>query len=137
MPIPSSVARFNRVATNHVTRPLAARMPGFAVVHHQGRKSGKNYRTPVNLFRRPGGYLIALTYGSGDWVKNVVAAGGCEIETGGKRLRAQEPHIVHDETRRHMPPGVRHLLQLMNVTDFLYLTPYVPGPLTEEPATAS
>lgn len=51
-------------------------MPGLGVVVHQGRRSGKEYQTPVNVFAAPDGYVLALTYGADtDWVKNVLAAG--------------------------------------------------------------
>jgi deazaflavin-dependent oxidoreductase (nitroreductase family) len=123
MPIPDAVARFNRIATNRVTKPFAGRLPGFAVVHHTGRKSGRPYQTPVNIFARPGGYIAALTYGPDrDWVKNVMAAGGCELELRGKILQVGAPEIIHDPARGGMPPGVRQILGLLGVTDFLHLT---------------
>jgi deazaflavin-dependent oxidoreductase (nitroreductase family) len=123
MPIPNAVARFNRTVTNRVTRPFAGRLPGFAIVHHTGRKSGRHYRTPVNIFPRHDGYIAALTYGPDrDWVRNVIAAGGCELEIRGKTLRVGEPEIFHDPARSDMPPGVRQFLGLIGVTDFLRLT---------------
>jgi deazaflavin-dependent oxidoreductase (nitroreductase family) len=76
MPAPRSIARFNRRFTNKLTLKVAGYLPGFAIVSHVGRKSGRTYRTPVNAFRTDDGYIIALTYGSeSDWVKNVLAAG--------------------------------------------------------------
>lgn len=123
MPIPDAVARFNRTVTNRVTRPFAGRLPGFAVVHHKGRKSGRSYETPVNIFPRPDGYIAALTYGPDrDWVKNVIAAGGCELEIRGKIVQVGEPTVVHDPGRGDMPAGVRQVLGLIDVTDFLHLT---------------
>jgi hypothetical protein len=75
------VAAFNLAVTNGITSRFAARLPGFGIVTHVGRKSGKDYRTPVNAFRAPEGFLIALTYGrESEWVRNVLAAGGCELE---------------------------------------------------------
>lgn len=69
------MAHFNRRVTNRLTRPLAHWLPGFGIVVHEGRSSKREYRTPVNVFRAPGGYVIALTYGTeSDWVQNVRAA---------------------------------------------------------------
>ena len=60
-------------------------MPGFGVIVHHGRRSGLRYQTPVNVFSAGNGYVIALTYGpETDWVKNVLAAGGCELRTRGR-----------------------------------------------------
>jgi hypothetical protein len=40
-------------------------------------------------FERPR-FIIALTYSSeSEWVKNVLAAGGCELKTRGKRNNVQ------------------------------------------------
>ena len=50
MPIPKRVAHFNKRVTNRVTRHIAGWMPGFAIVTHVGRRSGRTYRTPVNIF---------------------------------------------------------------------------------------
>lgn len=115
------LARFNRVVTNRVTGPLAGWLPGFGVVVHRGRRSGREYRTPIAVFRTPGGYVAALTYGVTDWARNVVAAGGCAVETRGRRLRLTDPRLVHDPTRQDMPPVVRQLVGMIGVTDFLYL----------------
>ena len=37
-------------------------MPGFGVVVHRGRRSGREFHTPVNVFPRHDGVRIALTY---------------------------------------------------------------------------
>ena len=81
------------------------------------------YRTPVNVFPARDGYLIALTYGPGtDWVKNVMAAGGCELETRRRTVRLVSPRLYHDETRRGIRPGERQILRLIGVADFMALT---------------
>ena len=122
MPLPRLVARFNRRATNLFLGPLAPRLPLFGVVVHRGRKSGRLYRAPVNVFRRPGGYVIALTYGPDpDWVRNVLASGGCLLETRGRTVRLTRPRLVRDERRRAMPAPVRLVLRLIDASDFLEL----------------
>ncbi|MGH8838476.1 MAG: nitroreductase family deazaflavin-dependent oxidoreductase [Jiangellaceae bacterium] len=129
MVIPKRVARVNRVVTNRVAGHVAGRLPGFGIVQHRGRRSGRPYRTPINVFRVSGGYVAALTYGTDtDWVKNVLAAGGCELEVRRRRVRLTDPRVVHDETRHDMPLGVRRLLAVLGVTDFLYLAVAPPLP---------
>lgn len=120
MPIPLRIGRWNRAVTNRVTTPLARRLPGFGIVHHVGRRSGRRYQTPVNLFPSDGGFTIALTYGAdADWVRNVLAAGGCEIETRGRRVPCQAPRIVHDPAARGIRLPERPVLRLLGVADFL------------------
>jgi len=123
MPIPHAMRRVNRVALNKVTRQLAPWLPGLGVVVHRGRTTGKAYRTPVNVFPRPDGrYVLALTYGADtDWVKNVLAAGGCELLTRGTHIELTAPRLFHDETRREIRVVERSILGLLHVYDFLEL----------------
>ena len=113
---------FTVAVVNPVTRLFAGHVPMFGIVRHRGRRSGRLYRAPVNVFRDSGDYLVALTYGSQvDWVRNVLAAGGCEMETGGRLVRLTDPELFTDRTRRLMPFPVRQFLGLVNVTEFLRL----------------
>jgi len=98
-------------------------LPGFAIVSHLGRKSGRAYRTPVNAFRTHGGYIIALAYGSeSDWVKNVLAAGSCELQTRGRRVRLINPRIVTDESKGWAPLPVKLILDLIDAPQYLQLS---------------
>jgi deazaflavin-dependent oxidoreductase (nitroreductase family) len=124
MPIPKAVGRWNKAGLNRVTRPIAAWMPGFGVVIHRGRRSGRRYQTPVNVFSPGDSYVFALTYGPDtDWVKNVLAAGGCELRTRGRTMRLTAPRLFHDESRAAIRPAERQLLRIIGVADFLSLTP--------------
>ena len=122
MPLPKGLARFNRVVTNRVVGPFAARLPGFAIVTHVGRRSGREHSNPVNLFRRGDRYVIALTYGAdSQWVRNVLAAGAVDVDTRGRRIHLVEPEVVHDERQSLVPAPLRPILRAANVTDFLVL----------------
>ena len=116
------MARFNRRVTNHLTWPVACWLPGFGIVVHTGRTSKRRYRTPVNVFKMPDGYVIALTYGAdSDWVKNVLAAGGCELIARGRQHHLTSPRIVHDDSRGSVPLLVRPALRLLRVSHFMHL----------------
>jgi hypothetical protein len=87
------------------------------------RKSGRLHRTPVNVFRVPEGFLIALTYGrESQWVRNAVAAGACQLKTRGVSYQLSSPTIVHDPTRRRFPLPVRIVLGLIGASDFMQLS---------------
>jgi deazaflavin-dependent oxidoreductase (nitroreductase family) len=123
MPLPGWLGHFNRRATNRVTGPFAARLPGFAIVVHTGRRSGQRYRTPVNFFRLRDDFVIALTYGrQTDWVRNVIAAGGCEVDTRGRTLSLQNPRIVTDERGTLVPRPIRLILRAIGVSEFMMLS---------------
>jgi deazaflavin-dependent oxidoreductase (nitroreductase family) len=117
------MARFNRQVLNHLTRPLARYLPGFGVIIHLGRRSGHIYETPVNVFHRGDGYVVALTYGAGaDWVRNVLTARVCELITRGRRRQLVVSHIQHSEQLLPVPAVVRPILRLIHVAEFLHFT---------------
>jgi|SRR3984893_4023663 deazaflavin-dependent oxidoreductase (nitroreductase family) len=117
------VAAFNRTILNRITSRFANRLPGFGIVTHVGRKSGRLYRTPVNVFRGPDGFMIALTYGrDSEWVRNVVSAGGCQLETRRVLYQLSAPTVVHDPTRRRFPLLVRMILGIIGANDFMQLS---------------
>ena len=118
-----SLARFNLAVTNRITSRFAGWLPGFGIITHVGRKSGKAYHTPVNVFRAPKGFAVALTYGrESEWVRNVLAAGGCERQTGGRRYHLSDPTIAHDPSRRQFPLPVRVVLGIVGANDLMQLS---------------
>src|SRR5215510_8841740 len=119
MPLPRRMAEFNKRVTNRISRHVAPWAPGFAIVHHVGRRTGRAYDTPVNVFKRPDGYLFALTYGEGEWVKNVLTAGGCDITTRRRRIALCEPRTYTDARRSGIPVPARWILGLVKVDEFL------------------
>jgi deazaflavin-dependent oxidoreductase (nitroreductase family) len=124
-PVPPTRIRFIRPFTkrliNPITRRFAGRLPGFAILTHVGRASGRVYLTPINVFRRGDHYLFALTYGSNvDWVKNVLAAGGCDMQTRGRHIKLVEPEVVVDPELRDLPLPLRGSLGRLNrVTEIM------------------
>ena len=122
MPLPRALARLNRVGLNRIIRHVAPHVPGLGVVVHAGRRSGRVYRTPVNVFAKDGVYTFALTYGArSDWVRNVRAAGGCTLRTRGRDVQLANPRLVHDETRSAIRRLERLFLRAFGVADFLVL----------------
>jgi deazaflavin-dependent oxidoreductase (nitroreductase family) len=118
------LAKINIAFTNRITSLFAGWLPGFGILKHVGRKSGKVYRTPVNVFQAPNRFIIALTYSSkSEWVKNVIAAGGCELRTRGKQYRLSAPKVVRDPTRRHFPIPVRAVLRIVGADEYMELAP--------------
>ena len=73
-------ATFNRRVVNRAVRPLSGRFAMWSLIEHRGRRSGKQYRTPVTMFRTTDGVAIMLAYGEDrDWVRNVMDAGGGRV----------------------------------------------------------
>jgi deazaflavin-dependent oxidoreductase (nitroreductase family) len=117
------LARINIAVTNRITGLFAGWLPGFGILTHVGRKSGKVYRTPINVFRASNDFIIALTYSSqSEWVKNVLAAGGCELKTRGKKYQLSTPNVVRDPTRRRFPIPVRVVLRIVGADEYMELS---------------
>src|ERR1700739_682369 len=91
------LAKINIAFTNRITGLFAGWLPGFGILTHVGRKSGKVYRAPINVFRASNGFIIPLTYsGESEWVKNVLAAGKCELKARGNKYQLSAPKVVRD-----------------------------------------
>ena len=120
-----------RPFTTHVFNPISRRfvrwLPGFGILLYRGRKSGKEYRTPLNAFRHRNDWVFALTYGSEvQWVRSVIAAGEATLEVRRQKIRLVEPELIVDPERRLMPPVVRQALGLMRVSEFMRMRPAPP-----------
>jgi deazaflavin-dependent oxidoreductase (nitroreductase family) len=121
-----------RPFTTHVFNPISRRfarwLPGFGILVYRGRKSGREFRTPLNVFRHGEEWVFALTYGLDvQWVRNVAAAGEATLEVRRRKIRLVDPRIVVDPARRLMPPVVRQVLGLMRVSEFLRMRPAPPA----------
>jgi deazaflavin-dependent oxidoreductase (nitroreductase family) len=123
--LPGWLARLNRRVTNPALRPLAGRLPYFGVVLHRGRRTGRAYRTPVNAFPHGDGFLIALTYGCDvDWVKNVIAEGGCRLIHRGHGVDLIDPRVLPlPEDARSILGWIRGILRTLGVSEVLHLRP--------------
>ncbi len=128
MQMPLGLARFNRYVTNPVQRLWAGRLPPFAILEHTGRRSGKQYRTPVNVFStnvdgKPG-FAIVLTYGPDrDWLKNLTAAGGGRMRHKGKTIGIADPRVVSKaEAATHVTSRVRGVFARLPFEQAVLLT---------------
>jgi deazaflavin-dependent oxidoreductase (nitroreductase family) len=122
VPIPKQVARWNKVGLNRVVRHIAPRVSGLGLIVHRGRRSGREYRTPVQVFQARDGFIVALIYGTDtDWLRNIQAAGGGLLRTRGLTFQVSEPRVYHDEQREGIRPAERQMLRLLDVSDFVHL----------------
>lgn len=117
MPLPTWLARANRRWVN----PKAVERGKWPVLHHVGRKSGKDYRTPLDVFEIDGGFLFTVNYGSSsDWPRNVMAAGGAVLEKDGVRYELVEPRLVPaNEGYRMLHPHAKTPPSLVKVEECL------------------
>jgi hypothetical protein len=110
---------------NPLTRRLAHSSFGpFSIIRHVGRRSGKQYETPIIVALAENGFVIELTYGPDvDWYKNVLAAGGCTVIWHDKDyvIDKLEP-MDTDLGRSAFPLPARLILYLLGRQHFVKMT---------------
>ena len=114
--MPAGMPRINKRYLNPLLGRIAPNLPPAAVVVHVGRRSGREYRTPVLALRTGNSFAIPLPYGNRvDWVRNVLAAGGAGLVRGGKSLRLEAPRIVGEGERNRIPWALQLLARKVDV----------------------
>lgn len=99
------------------------RLPMLAVIHHQGRRSGRSYTTPLAARPTTNGFVIPLTFGEqADWFRNVQAAGGCMVRWKDVDYPLIEPEVVDWATvRASFYPAERILIPVIGIERFVRL----------------
>ncbi len=89
-----------RASNKYLLNPLMVQLAGHkhwyaAAIRHTGRRSAKQYATPVVAERLADGFVIPLAYGNRvDWLQNVLAAGQATISSQGKSYDVVQPEII-------------------------------------------
>lgn len=114
--------RFVTRFVNPITLRVSGWAPGFGILTYKGRKTGRTYRTPINVFRRDDKYVFVLTYGSdAQWIKNVLTIGECEFHTRGHDLQLVDPTLIVDPTLGPAPLPVRLLGRLVGAHEYVIM----------------
>lgn len=119
MPVPMWVAKINKRFFN----PMEIKRGKSPVIIHDGRSSGKTYRTPIDAHAVEGGYIFILMYGSrSDWVQNILASGSAALSIDGDEVALGSPQLISEEVVWELlsddvkkPPG------FLNVTEYLQM----------------
>lgn len=126
MDIGRRLSRRFRILLKYTLNPLTLRLARagigpLSIVRHVGRRSGKQYDTPLLLVPIAGGFVAELTYGPNvDWFQNVLAAGQCTIVHGSRQILVDriEP-MDTDAGRQAFPLAARILLSLLRRRDYV------------------
>ena len=115
---------FNKYIFNRITLTLTKSGRGpFSIVQHKGRRSGRAYQTPVLASYVDEMIIIPLSYGEKvDWLRNVLAQGGCEIVRKKKKINATNPEVIDSSVAYEvLPKERRRLFERHKMEKFLCL----------------
>jgi deazaflavin-dependent oxidoreductase (nitroreductase family) len=115
---------FNREILNPFTLSFAGRpYSPYAIVQHVGRKSGREYHTPVVAMATAEGFVIPLPYGDHvDWCRNLLAAEEGVIASQGHAYRVCEPEVIGtSEGLAAFPTWMQALLEWAETEKFLWV----------------
>jgi len=107
-----------------VTRIAGKRyVPLYVLLRHRGRRSGREYATPVVGMRVPGGFAIPMAFGEGaDWYRNIVASGGATMRKGGTEHQLADPVAIDpDSAASPFPRWQRPVFRALGIRRFLFL----------------
>ena len=90
------IRAFNKHTLNPATLNIAGnRLRIYSSVKHVGRRSGREYATPVVAEPLGDGFVIPLPYGANvDWHRNVMAAGKCTLRWNEQEYALEKPEII-------------------------------------------
>jgi deazaflavin-dependent oxidoreductase (nitroreductase family) len=121
-PLLAAVRVSNKYLLNPRMRTLAGRKNGYApAIRHTGRKSGKQYSTPVGAERVQDGFIIPLAYGTQvDWLQNVIAAGRATVSAKGETYDVTEPEVIDAATALpRLSPRRRRTFERLGIAQYL------------------
>jgi hypothetical protein len=116
---------FNKNVTNKIMSRISGKKFGhFALISHEGRKSGKVYTIPIIAEPVNNGFIFALTYGRKvDWCSNVLGKGGCSLVWKNNVYKLNNPEFVDKEIGLGAFPLLfRSGLKIMRIEYFLKLS---------------
>jgi deazaflavin-dependent oxidoreductase (nitroreductase family) len=115
-----------RLSNKYLLNPLMRRNAGqedsyAAAIRHTGRKSGREYSTPVGADRVQDGFIIPLAYGTRvDWLQNVLAAGRATVTAEGETRDVTDPEIIDAATAFPMlSPKRRRTFERLGIAKYL------------------
>lgn len=121
---PPPAARHGRVRRlallgGPTTRPISGRrwFPLYGVLHHVGRRSRREYATPVVIRSTRTATFVPLPFGERtDWYRNALAAGGVRVTWKGRDHWLADPRIVdRAAAATGFSPLMRSLMRLAGI----------------------
>jgi len=119
------VVRFAARFVNPLVLFVAGRrwMPVVGILYHRGRRTGRQYATPIGMRPLGDGFVIPRTFSdNAAWYQNIKAAGEGRVTYLGRHYRVVEPEVVDYATaKRAFPRYERLQFRLIGINEYLSL----------------
>ncbi len=93
-----------------------------AALHHVGRRTGREYATPLSAYPLGDGFVLAVAYPHVDWSEKVLAAGKCSRTWKGREYALERPErIPLSDALTAYPLLVRPFIFAPGTQEFLWL----------------
>jgi deazaflavin-dependent oxidoreductase (nitroreductase family) len=98
-------------------------MPIVGILHHRGRRSGREYATPIGMRPLGDGFVIPQTFSdNAAWYQNAKAAGGAAVTYLGRSYQVVDQEVVGYATAKAAFPRYELLLfRLIGINEYLRL----------------
>ena len=98
-------------------------MPVVGVLHHRGRRSGRDYATPLGMRPLGDGFVMPRTFSEdAAWYRNVLAAGSCVVTYRGADHTLAASQVIDFATAAPAFPRYERLqFRLIGINEFLWL----------------
>ncbi|MDJ0954156.1 MAG: nitroreductase family deazaflavin-dependent oxidoreductase [Acidimicrobiia bacterium] len=105
-----------------VFNPIVLRRGKSPTLTHVGRKSGKEFVTPLDAYEADGGYLFMLVYGpKSDWVRNILASGSATLRKEGETYDLVNPRVIDKAAAAELLQKELKIPGYVEIDEFLHM----------------
>jgi hypothetical protein len=128
--MPERVSRDIDTRIARIVNPVILNVAGtgcysVSLLKHVGRRSGREYATPVAAFPLGDGFVFALLYGdlaTVDWCRNVMASGECTLKALGREYILKRPEMISASDALAAYPRLwKYMLKTRGINQFLWV----------------
>jgi deazaflavin-dependent oxidoreductase (nitroreductase family) len=81
----------------YVVNPLMLRTKSLPILTIRGRRTGREYRTPINVVEHEGARYLISPRGETGWSRNLRMTGACELTIKGQTTRYRATEVPPEE----------------------------------------
>ncbi len=105
-----------------VFNPLTLRRGTSPTLTHIGRKSGKEFITPLDAYEVDGGYVFMLVYGPRcDWARNILASGSATLRKDGETYDLTNPRVIDTAAAAGLLQEKLKIPKYVEIDEFLHM----------------